>query len=263
MSEILNSNNINETRFRMSKPQGYYTEDVDKFVDEVVLSSITAYELRIKEITNQQYANEQKMREMEEELSSLRLKTEFSSSASSIQSDEMLVLAIQKQESLEAQNKSLVEENQELRKTIDQWEEYSNALAQKVEEYETGNAAPSGMAAAAVNTTTTVQPAEEYNVAVDSYENPEQSAAPIYYEEPVVEDVQPVQTFIPSVTPVMEPAQDSAPTVTSQPLSFSDSILSNDLEISEDELAKALAEAGDFDEDDAYMASENIKPEDL
>lgn len=257
MSEILNSNNINETRFRMSKPQGYYTEDVDKFVDEVVLSSIAAYELRIKEITNQQYANEQKMREMNDELSSLRLKTEFSSSASSIQSDEMLVLAIQKQESLEAHNKALAEENQELRTTIDQWEEYSKALAEKVQEYETGNSGPSDSVATKI-----VEPVEEYS-SIYNYEEPEQTVTPTYYAEPEVTNPQPSQTFMPTATPIVEPEQQNIKSLSPQPLSFSDSILSSDLEISEDELAKALEEAGDFDEDDAYMAAENIKPGDL
>lgn len=261
MSEILNSNNINETRFRMSKPQGYYTDDVDKFVDEVVLSSITAYELRIKEITNHQYANEQKIREMEEELSSLRLKTEFTSSATSIQSDEMLVLAIQKQESLETQNKALSEENHELRKTIDQWEEYSNALAQKVEEYESGHAAPSGMAVAA---TTAAVGAAVANVEVEQeYVEPQQyiPPTPVSYEEPELGGAQTTTAFMPTVTPIGEPKV--APVNETQALSFSDTILSSDLEISEDELAAALAEAGDFDEDEAYLPSENIKPEDL
>ena len=256
MSDILNSNNVNETRFRMSKPQGYFTEDVDKFIDEVVLSSITAYELKIKEITNQQYVSEQKIREMEEELSSLRLKTEFSSSNAAMQNDDMLAATIQKQEALEAENARLVAENKELRDTIDQWEAYSNSLQQKVEEYESGGTAPATVVE-------TYEPEPTPVAEPVAYEpEPTPVAEPVAYEPEPTPVAEPV-AYEPEPTPVVEPASTTSTPVTEFEQSFSDTILNSDLEISEEELAAVLAEVGDDFEDDLYISTDKIDPEDL
>lgn len=110
MDEILNSKNINNLRFRMAKPQGYFTEDVEAFIDGTLKQSIAAYELKIRE-------QEQSVKDLEDDNSQLRasvseleLKATFNEGTSNMSNDETLMEALAKQSQLESEIARLKEE---------------------------------------------------------------------------------------------------------------------------------------------------------
>lgn len=107
MDEILNSKNLNGVRFRMSKPQGYFTEDVDNFIDDSVKRSVAAYEVKISEQESTINRLESQIGPLEAKISELEIKANFAEAGGSAQQDDALVQSLAKQDELEAQILSL------------------------------------------------------------------------------------------------------------------------------------------------------------
>jgi hypothetical protein len=263
MDEILNSNSVNDIRFRMSKPQGYYAEDVDRFIDEQVKSSLAAYELTIKELQTSNYSLELKTKELNEEMTALRIKADFSVGQAMADEDSLLTQSIEKQEKLELQIKELKVREQELEHALKEWQDYAAQVEALVNSQQ--SAAP------------VVETVEEYDYVepqpepVQEYVQPE-PVQEYVQPEPVQEYVQPEPAYTPEpvqeyVQPEPEPVYtpESAQPTTPKP---EDNVLSNimmsvESEISDDELQRILAEEGGMSEEERYGGTDKIRPEDL
>lgn len=124
MDEILNSKNINSIRFRMAKPQGYFTEDVDNFIDDAIKKSIAAYEVKISEQENLINRLESQIAPLEAKVSELEIKANFAEAGGSAQQDEALIQSMAKQEELEQQILALKSELGEKQDYITQLNSY-------------------------------------------------------------------------------------------------------------------------------------------
>jgi len=249
MDEILNSNSISDVRFRMSKPQGYYAEDVDKFVDEQVCGSLAAYELQVKELQANIYSLEMQVKDQDNELSTLRMQADFSQSNAINEEDSLVAEAVAAQEKLER-------ENAKLREAIKEWEQWAESVEQTLNEQQT------------------IEEPEPQPVAVPE---PAVAAEPVVVPEPepAAAPASTQQTFTPQ--PIQQPSTlEPSPTITpkidtppadketnEKDKALQDIMLSVESEISEEELRKVLEEVEETKEDDLYMEAKDVKPEDL
>lgn len=133
MDEILNSKNLNGVRFRMAKPQGYYTEDVDNFVDGAIKKSIAAYEVKISEQEQTIARLENQIAPMQAKISELEIKADFADASGDAQQDDALIQSIAKQEELEAQILALRSEIGEKEDYITQLNTYIDEVAPLIE----------------------------------------------------------------------------------------------------------------------------------
>jgi chromosome segregation ATPase len=148
MDEILNTNNLNNVRFRMSKPQGYFTEDVEEFIDVQVKQSLSSYEKEIASLKKQLAASQSTIDEQNQRLLNFEVQSSFNEASSTIETDESLMKALEKNEELEAEilrlngvNSSLRTEASgvnakitELQSTIDQLNTHTAELNSYIDE---------------------------------------------------------------------------------------------------------------------------------
>lgn len=107
MDEILNTSNLGNIRFRMSKPQGYFTEDVEKFIDGAVRESLTVYQEEITNARKNVKSMEERIAQLNNRIAELEIKENFDAAAGNIEQDEALVASLQKQEAMEDEITSL------------------------------------------------------------------------------------------------------------------------------------------------------------
>lgn len=160
MDEILNSKNLNGIRFRMAKPQGYYTEDVDNFVDGAIKKSIAAYEVKVSEQEQTIARLENQIAPMQAKISELEIKADFADASGDAQQDDALIQSIAKQEELEAQILALRSEIGEKEDYITQLNTYIDEVSPLIE---------AGAAALASTDVKEEEPAVE-NVEVETLE---------------------------------------------------------------------------------------------
>ena len=172
MDEILNSKNLNGIRFRMAKPQGYYTEDVDNFVDGAIKKSIAAYEVKVSEQEQTIARLENQIAPMQAKISELEIKADFADASGDAQQDDALIQSIAKQEELEAQILALRSEIGEKEDYITQLNTYIDEVAPLIE---------AGASALASTDTKEEEPAVE-NVEVETLDEPVE-------EEVILEEV--------------------------------------------------------------------------
>ena len=133
MDEILNSRSINGIRFRMAKPQGYYTEDVENFIDNEVRNSIATYEVKVsdqeREITNLN----NKIDALNSKISELEIKANFNDASGNAEQDEALVNALERNEVLEKQVASLTADLTEKEEFIKQLNAYIDEVQPYIE----------------------------------------------------------------------------------------------------------------------------------
>lgn len=255
MDEILNSNSLNDVRFRMSKPQGYYAEDVDKFVDEQVKSSLAAYELQIKEMQASVYALESQLKEQEDELSTLRMKSDFSRGNALVEEDNLLQDAVQKQETLEL-------ENSQLRQSLQEWQQYAAAVEEVLNQAngEQPQTVEPATEEAAENFTPQpeTQPEPQPYVETEPY-----TPQPIMQPEPVAQPEPTTPTQSGQTQPAPTSPETETDRISATDKALEDIMLSVESEISEDELKAVLAEVGEETEDERYLSADEVKPEDL
>ena len=250
MDEILNSRSLNSVRFRMAKPQGYYTEDVEDFIDNVVRNSIATYEVKISDQERDITTLNNKIDELNSKNSELEIKANFSDASGSAAQDEALVIALETNDTLEKQIASLKADLAEKEEFVKQLNAYIDEIQPYVE---------AGVSAAALANDVAEIPAEE------APEAPEDIAE---VEEETVEEITIVEEVVAeSPEPVMDEDDDDddddEPEVDADELRAaleaedSDDDVSNitedkemddDLEVDEEELRKALEEAGGEDD---------------
>lgn len=249
MEEILNSSSVNNVRFRMSKPQGYYTEDVDKFIDEQVKSSLTAYELTIKELQTNNYSLELQVKELNDEMSTLRIKADFSSSQALADEDSLLAESINKNETLQREIFTLKARQKELEEALVEWEKYAEEV----------QAVLSERTDSGPNREETLQEAETNYAQAEIFE--EEAQTPTYEEPETVYAPEPVYNneTVHNETLAPEPVEQKS----KENEMLSNIMLSVESEISEEELQKILAEEGMLTEEEMYGTPDKVKPEDL
>ena len=166
MDEILNSRSLNGVRFRMAKPQGYYTEDVENFLDNEVRNSIATYELKVSDQEKEIVILSNKIDELTSKISELEIKVNFNDASGNAEQDAVLVATLERNESLEKQVQALQADLAEKEAFINQLNSYIDEIQPYVE--------------AAVNGTV-IESAEEDNVS-EEVENDDNSAENV--EEP-------------------------------------------------------------------------------
>lgn len=152
MDEILNSRSLNSVKFRMAKPQGYYTEDVEDFIDNVVRNSIATYELKVSDQEREIVTLNNKIDELSSKNSELEIKANFNDASGSAAQDEALVIALENNESLEKQIATLKADLAEKEEFIKQLNSYIDEIQPYVE---------AGVSAAALANDVADIPAEE------------------------------------------------------------------------------------------------------
>jgi hypothetical protein len=282
MDEILNSNSVNDVRFRMSKPQGYYAEDVDRFIDEQVKSSLAAYELTIKELQTSNYSLELQVKELNDEMTALRIKADFSVGQAMADEDSLLAQSIEKQEALELEIKALKLREQELEHALKEWQDYAAQVEALVNnQTSTPTVETTNEAYYEEPTQSYTEPEPEHFEEPQPYvqqsgetyaepESPYLATEQKYTPEPVYEEPQPTYTpepvyEEPQPTYTPEPVEEtiSAPAPKAEDALLSSIMMSVESEISDDELQRILAEEGVMSEEERYGGTDKIRPEDL
>ena len=228
MDEILNSRSLNSVRFRMAKPQGYYTEDVEDFIDNVVRNSIATYEVKISDQERDITTLNNKIDELNSKNSELEIKANFSDASGSAAQDEALVIALETNDTLEKQIASLKADLAEKEEFVKQLNAYIDEIQPYVE---------AGVSAAALANDVAEIPAEE------APEAPEDIAE---VEEETVEEITIVEEVVAeSPEPVMDEDDDD-----------------DEPEVDADELRAAL-EAEDSDDDVSNITEDKEMDDDL
>lgn len=133
MDEILNSRSLNGVRFRMAKPQGYYTEDVEDFIDNQVRNSIATYEVKISDQEKEITTLNNKIDTLTSMVSELEIKANFNDASGSAEQDTALVAALERTESLEKQVASLQADLAEKEEFIKQLNSYIDEVQPYIE----------------------------------------------------------------------------------------------------------------------------------
>jgi hypothetical protein len=107
MDEILNTSNINNVRFRMAKPQGYYTEDVERFIDVEVKESLAAYQQEVETGARKIESLESRINQLNNTIAEFEIKDNFSAASNNIEQDEALMASLEKQEAMEVEMTNL------------------------------------------------------------------------------------------------------------------------------------------------------------
>lgn len=112
--EILSSKGIGGLRFRMAKPQGYFTEDIESFIDGPLKQTLAAYELKTSQQESTITRLENRITELDSKVAELELKNSFQESSMNVQSDDALMASLEQQERLEKENQTYKTKLQEL-----------------------------------------------------------------------------------------------------------------------------------------------------
>jgi len=292
MDEILNSKNINNVRFRMAKPQGYFTEDVEAFIDGTLKQSVAAYELKIREQEQNVTDLETDNMQLKARVSELELKATFNEGSERVSDDGTLMEALSKQSELESEIARLKEELEVKTTFANEMEVY----LQQVEPYITagyGVLNPDAEPAEAPEEDITEEEAEAYAPAVKSNNRvePTQIISDVNSINAVEEELQNSAQVVDVNAIVVEPEAETK--VEAKPEkkkakeeNFDDAVVITDevdvhanvdledYEVDEEALRKAMAEAGDDTEEeeeevelvtlpDGTVVPKGIRPEDL
>lgn len=133
MDEILNSRSLNGVRFRMAKPQGYYTEDVEDFIDNQVRNSIATYEVKISDQEKEITTLNNKIDTLTSMVSELEIKANFNDASGSAEQDAALVASLERTESLEKQVATLQADLAEKEEFIKQLNAYIDEVQPYIE----------------------------------------------------------------------------------------------------------------------------------
>jgi hypothetical protein len=260
MDEILNSNNLSNIRFRMAKPQGYYTEDVEKFIDVTVRESVIAYQNEISE--NQKTINglSERVNQLNSRIAELELKDNFSSASSNLETDDALMASLVKQEELEAENTDLktklavAEQNIAARdENIKQLNDYIDAITPFIP--------TEGSVAATAVESKTDSPVSKQEPVIEedltSYDSDDVIPQ-------VIHDSEDEESPEPSLKPQ---AVDEEPIIDNNALDF-DSTPEVDIDMLNEELMKSGANEEEHEEEhdtlpDGTVVPKGIRPEDL
>jgi uncharacterized coiled-coil protein SlyX len=271
--EILNSKGISSIRFRMAKPQGYFTEDIEAFVDGPLKQTLAAYELKTSQQESTITRLENRITELDSKVAELELRNSFQESSMNVQSDDALMASLEQQERLEKENQAYKVRFQELegelaamRISLNEKDNYAKELDAYIDKIQPILQAGSKALQASGNYQEVVEPQA---VTTPQYE--ELQADNLYAEDLVEEELETVSVEEAIVEPEIEAINDDAITVhkTSENFDFFNLDAEIDLEEIKDELDEALAkeEAEELEEydvlPDGTKVPKGIRPEDL
>lgn len=87
----------------MAKPQGYYTEDVERFIDVEVKESLAAYQQDVETKARKIESLEERINQLNNTIAELEIKDNFASAQGNIEQDEALMASLEKQEAMETE----------------------------------------------------------------------------------------------------------------------------------------------------------------
>lgn len=268
--EILNSKGVSGIRFRMAKPQGYFTEDIEAFIDGPLKQTLAAYELKTSQQESTITRLENRITELDSKVAELELRNSFQESSMNVQSDDALMASLEQQERLEKENQAYKIKLQEIegelaamRISLKEKDQYANELDAYIDKIQPMLKA----GAKALQQSGEYQEVEEPKVNNSAmYESLQTEDA---YAEDLIEEYEEQPQEIKEVQVVEKGEQVITENVTSDNFDFFNLDAEVDLEEIKDELDEALAkeEAEELEEydilPDGTKVPKGIRPEDL
>jgi chromosome segregation ATPase len=112
----------------MAKPQGYYTEDVEQFIDVTVRESVVAYQNEISSQAKNIDSLEERVNQLNSRIAELELKDSFASASNNMETDDALMASLEKQEAMELEVSSLKTKVASLESELATKENYAQEL---------------------------------------------------------------------------------------------------------------------------------------
>jgi chromosome segregation ATPase len=125
---VLDVRSVEKVRFRMSKPQGYFTEDVERWIDGQLKSSLQYYQTEINELNRTNSALENSVQEKNSRIAELEMAVQFNQSNNLQEEDVMIAKLSNDNEALSLENTGLKAKIVELEESLREQTKYAEEL---------------------------------------------------------------------------------------------------------------------------------------